>query len=211
MKNNYKVYKHTSPSGKVYIGITKNPTYRRWMNGLGYKKQVVFYRAIEKYGWDNFRHEVLFDNLNEISAKCIEVDLIYYYKHLGISYNITEGGEGHKGYVMSEESKQKAIETKIKNDSFWHGYKSILDKHYDSNLSVKENQRNLQSLGYSISLNTIYTYIKHNGFQTKLSDEEILLLLDSELSLRQNRKVLLDNYNIKLSLNKINRILKIAA
>ncbi|MBQ5475612.1 MAG: hypothetical protein IIT65_13250, partial [Lachnospiraceae bacterium] len=40
------------------------------------------------YGWNNFKHEVLFDNLNEISAKCIEVDLIYYYKQLGISYNI---------------------------------------------------------------------------------------------------------------------------
>ena len=34
----YTVYKHTSPSGKVYIGITcRKPKYR-WNNGKGYKE-----------------------------------------------------------------------------------------------------------------------------------------------------------------------------
>lgn len=33
----YKLYRHTSPSGKVYIGITKTSVYARWMNGRGYR------------------------------------------------------------------------------------------------------------------------------------------------------------------------------
>lgn len=34
----YTVYKHTSPSGKVYIGITcRKPEYR-WNHGKGYKE-----------------------------------------------------------------------------------------------------------------------------------------------------------------------------
>ena len=46
----YTVYKHTSPSGKVYIGITcRKPKYR-WNNGKGYKEkdQRLFYNAIKK-------------------------------------------------------------------------------------------------------------------------------------------------------------------
>lgn len=39
--NNYTVYKHTSPVGKVYIGITKMNPVRRWANGLGYKKRNI--------------------------------------------------------------------------------------------------------------------------------------------------------------------------
>ena len=40
----YYVYKHTSPSGKVYIGITsKHPPERRWANGNGYKKNQPHY------------------------------------------------------------------------------------------------------------------------------------------------------------------------
>lgn len=35
--NNYCVYKHTSPSGKVYIGITNQKPTRRWREGEGYR------------------------------------------------------------------------------------------------------------------------------------------------------------------------------
>ena len=32
-ERNYIVYKHTSPSNKVYIGITKQKPYKRWKYG----------------------------------------------------------------------------------------------------------------------------------------------------------------------------------
>lgn len=106
-ENNYVVYRHTSPSGKVYIGITCTKPEKRWRNGNGYKNCSVFYRAIQKYGWNNIEHQILFSGLNEISAKMIEEDLIYYYKKEGISYNITDGGDGVKGYHHTEERKRK--------------------------------------------------------------------------------------------------------
>ena len=55
------LYRHTSPSGKVYVGITSKPILRRWNNGNGYRTCKNFWRAILKYGWDNIIHEVLFD------------------------------------------------------------------------------------------------------------------------------------------------------
>ena len=74
----YTVYKHTSPSGKVYIGITcRKPEYR-WNHGRGYKEidQPLFYRAIKKYGWDNITHEILYSGLQEKDAKNLEISLI---------------------------------------------------------------------------------------------------------------------------------------
>lgn len=134
----YKVYRHTSPSGKVYIGITKLKLQARWKNGNGYKTSPYFYRAIQKYGWDSFKHEVLFDNLNEISAKCIEVDLIYYYKQLGISYNNTDGGEGNTG-----NHKPKSTEHKLKisiSNQGKHNHIGINNPHF--NKPVSEETRN---------------------------------------------------------------------
>lgn len=103
----YKVYMHKSPSGGVYIGITRQSLKRRWRNGSSYKCCKLFYNAIKKYGWDNIRHTLLFDKLSELDAKMIEIDLIHYYKKIGKSYNITDGGEGSLGVAMSKETKQK--------------------------------------------------------------------------------------------------------
>ena len=61
--NNYKVYKHTNIiNNKVYIGLTKQEPKRRWQNGYGYIDNSYFYNSITKYGWDGFKHEVLYDN-----------------------------------------------------------------------------------------------------------------------------------------------------
>lgn len=109
-ETNYVVYRHTSPSGKVYIGITSRKPEYRWRNGNGYKSSPKFYNAIQKYGWDNFKHEILYSGLNEISAKMIEEDLIYYYKKQNKSYNITDGGDGIKGVSPSEETRKKISE-----------------------------------------------------------------------------------------------------
>ena len=79
--NNIYIYKHTSPSGKVYIGQTCQKPEHRWDNGKGYKSGY-FASAIKKYGWDNFKHEILFKGLDQLNADIIEEDLIFYYKSI---------------------------------------------------------------------------------------------------------------------------------
>lgn len=105
------VYRHVSPSGKVYIGITckKNVTHRWGKNGSQYIKCPYFWKAIQKYGWDNIKHEILFTNLSEKEAKAKEIDLIAFYKSNNpeYGYNLTEGGEGRSGYSCSKESIEK--------------------------------------------------------------------------------------------------------
>lgn len=97
-ENKWRLYKHTTPNGKVYIGITSQTLSQRWRNGKGYKTQV-FYNAIQKYGWDNIIHEILFENLSYEDACHKEEMLINKYKSniKQYGYNISIGGGGTKG------------------------------------------------------------------------------------------------------------------
>lgn len=77
---NYTVYMHKNKiNGKVYIGITKQKPKYRWNDGNGYKNQI-FYRAIEKYNWNNFEHIILYKNLTKEEAEEKEIQLIKKYK-----------------------------------------------------------------------------------------------------------------------------------
>lgn len=101
------VYRHISPSGKVYIGITSQKPKLRWNEGKNYKLCTYFYRAILKYGWDNIKHEIILANISKKHAIYAEKYLIKWYKLHHISYNITDGGEGSSGIVLSEEVRHK--------------------------------------------------------------------------------------------------------
>ena len=108
-KKAYYVYKHTSPSNKIYIGTTCQNPKKRWKNGKGYNNNKYFCRAIQKYGWNNFKHEILFSGLNKEEAKNKEKELIKKYKSNipEFGYNISCGGEGRNGVPLSEEAKKR--------------------------------------------------------------------------------------------------------
>jgi group I intron endonuclease len=106
----YTVYKHTTPSGKVYIGITKQNPKKRWQNGNGYKHNTYFYRAILKYGWENIKHEILYEGLTKERACDLEIQLIDKYDATNPSkgYNTSTGGEcGSLGVHPSKETREK--------------------------------------------------------------------------------------------------------
>lgn len=116
----YIVYMHIFPNNKKYIGITSKTPNGRWEGGSGYDsiKQPVMYNAIQKYGWDNIQHIILFENLSYKEACQKEVELIKLYKTNcrkygnDYGYNMTDGGDGTTGHVVSDETKQKMSKIK---------------------------------------------------------------------------------------------------
>lgn len=110
------VYRHITPSGKSYIGITSKKPEDRWQNGLRYTSGV-FKKAIKKYGWDNIKHEILDTNLTEYEAKCLEEYYIFSYRtYVGFSdcngYNCTLGGDGQVGFKFDESTIKRMSEAK---------------------------------------------------------------------------------------------------
>lgn len=105
--NNYKVYKLTSPSEKVYIGITCQTLKKRFMNGRGYKECPRIHGAIQKYGFESFKKEVVFSDLSKEEAEAKEIELISLYKSTNpeFGYNIDNGGNTTGSH--SEETKKK--------------------------------------------------------------------------------------------------------
>lgn len=137
-ENSYCVYKHTSPSGKVYIGITgKNPE-DRWGNGR-YYRAIPFRNAITKYGWDNISHEILFTGLsrNEANEKEIELIALYDSTNPKRGYNVTRGGncrflgENHPlyGKKRSPETIAKVV-AKIKGRPWTENQRRASEKYY---------------------------------------------------------------------------------
>ena len=76
------VYKFTFPNGSVYIGETSMEPEDRWLDGWGYKAIPQVFASILKYGWDNVKKEILYDNLSDASAKRLELKTINEYSEM---------------------------------------------------------------------------------------------------------------------------------
>lgn len=107
MNTNYTIYCHRNKiNNKAYIGQTCQKLERRWRDGEGYAHCSYFYRAIKKYGWDNFEHFIIFDNLTQEKANKIEQKLILLFNTTDpdFGYNLELGGNNK---CHSEETKEK--------------------------------------------------------------------------------------------------------
>lgn len=100
------IYKYTSPSGKCYIGQTCKSTQAQRAGGMGfgYKNCTVFWRAIQKYGWDNFEYEVLekVDTSEMANQREKYYIQLYQSNNPQFGYNIYEGGESSGNYEYIE-------------------------------------------------------------------------------------------------------------
>lgn len=117
------IYKHLNLiNNKVYIGQTcQEPPTKRWYPS-NYKNNKYFYNAIQKYGWENFSHEIIEDNLTCDEANNKEAYWIKYYNSTNrdFGYNIRPGGNNS---LLSEETKKKMSQNhrdvKGKNNYFY--------------------------------------------------------------------------------------------
>ena len=65
------IYKHTNTiNNKIYIGQTKNTISQRWFEHIKFSKNkkinFKFYKAIRKYGYNCWTHEIIAEYDDEI-------------------------------------------------------------------------------------------------------------------------------------------------
>lgn len=147
----YTVYEHVFPNGKRYIGITCQDVRKRWQNGNGYKTQYFMNLAIEKYGWENIKHNILETQLTKWEAKNKEKYYISKYKtdKLSCGYNRTPGGDFHtcksiicdgiKFDSLNNFCKQEGLSVKTVGD--WLNGRTPMDLSYFNRGLRYENQK----------------------------------------------------------------------
>ena len=101
MGNNYSVYQHVTPDGMYYFGQTQNVE-KRWSNNGYHYKRTSLQPYIEKYGWNNIQHIVLFRDQTKEDALWIEDFLIETAQEDGVCIN-----QRRSGYVSKEEGYQQ--------------------------------------------------------------------------------------------------------
>jgi group I intron endonuclease len=98
---------------KQYVGITTQPLRYRWQRHYSNAKTggaQALARAIRKYGKEAFTVEMLaeapdWDAL--LVMECAAIETYNTFAPTGHGYNLTRGGEGALGRILSEESRQK--------------------------------------------------------------------------------------------------------
>lgn len=169
MDKNYCVYCHTNKiNGKKYIGITCQKPNKRWgIDGKKYHDSPKFWNAIQKYGWNNFNHEILFTHLSKDEACKKEIELIKLYNtnNRNFGYNISLGGDCP---LITDETKEKIRQSKL--------------GHYTSNdtkkkMSLAKIGSNHPSARKIICINTksIYDTAIQAKNETGINDGNILL------------------------------------
>lgn len=111
---------HNISSNKIYVGKSHAPQ-TRWLKHLKVSKhkrnieKFYIHRAISKHGIANFTFTIIQSFKNESDSLNAEKYWIKYFKsnNKNFGYNLTEGGEGCSGRVMSESTKQKIREKAI--------------------------------------------------------------------------------------------------
>jgi hypothetical protein len=108
----YCVYIHKNKiNGKIYVGQTsKSPNARFGLNGQQYcyNEETKFAKAIKKYGFNNFDHIIIKENLTKNEANLLESQLITKYDSFKNGYNMTLGGDG--GGFINHHHKKVSIE-----------------------------------------------------------------------------------------------------
>ena len=122
----YIIYQHLNRlNNKCYIGQTCQfkVMYRWGYNGNHYNKQPKFFRAIQKYGWDNFEHIILKDKIyDKEQANYWEIYFIYKYDSIKNGYNVDLGGNNYIGTMSC-----KSIVMLDTKGSILNYFKSITD------------------------------------------------------------------------------------
>ena len=110
----YTIYKSVnSKTNQVYIGFdSKWPNRQKVHKSASKNGNSKFYNAIRKYGWESFDWEVIYQSKDrEHTLNVMESYFIEQYDSFNIGYNLTLGGDGTFGVVLSENAKQKISNT----------------------------------------------------------------------------------------------------
>jgi group I intron endonuclease len=120
------IYKITSPSGKVYIGQSRNIDQRFTHYGrLHCKGQFALYNSFLKHGVENHLKEIIYELPDDIEQDVLDrYEQLYItaFKECGITLlNLREGGRGGKHGQSTKDKIRQSLKGNIINENQLNG------------------------------------------------------------------------------------------
>ena len=150
--SNLIVYKAISPSKNIYIGITSKSLNERIYYHNNYSKNNKksnrhFSNAINKYGIENIKFEIIDYAISWEELCELEKYWIGYYDSYNNGYNMTLGGEGSLGYKYNDKMMENYLKYRNEHPEFNKNI-SIKLKEYFSKESNRLKQSNKRKMYY---------------------------------------------------------------
>lgn len=179
------VYRFISPSSRSYIGIAKD--FHNRLNthrgSIRYGKKTAFYDACRKYGLENFKVEILTEDIHHReNLKTLEIEYIDVYNSYNDSYNMTLGGDGVQlfgkdngmyGRTHTDEVKKKLSQlATARNKGHTHNKGRI--SVYDSNGKRFKVASNDSRLGTELKPKELVKYTKKSQEELEESYERMV-------------------------------------
>lgn len=159
------IYAHINKqNNKVYIGQTIqniNTRFGNDGNNYNYNRNNLFYNAIQKYGWNNFEHKIIYIIESEskddllLALNSLEEQEILKYNSCNreCGYNVESGG---KNTSKSDTTKQKisnslkgkkhSEETKQKISNSLNGFKSSEEAKQKIKTALNNNKKEIENI-----------------------------------------------------------------
>lgn len=132
----YIVYRHTTPNGKVYYGVTSNIKSRWYPSNY---KHTSLQPYIDMYGWKNINHEILYSGLNRDEALKIEDELIVNGWNNDTCINYLRSGHRTQTDEFKEEQKaQNKARSKVHYETHKEKYKAYREAHKEAHKAYLE-------------------------------------------------------------------------
>ena len=163
------IYKITNQiNGKIYIGKHSTDNLDDGYMGSG----ILIRKAEKKYGKENFTKDYLAFCDTEEKLNWFEKFYIKKFNAREVGYNLTDGGDGHLGFIMTEETKQKLSEAK-KGKTFSEETKQkISDAKKGKTLSEEHKQKISEAIKKQLVEKWVPFKGKHHSLESrqKISD-----------------------------------------
>ena len=137
MDKKYVVYQHVTPDNMYYFGQTQNVE-RRWSNNGAEYKRTALQPYIEKYGWENIQHIVLFRDQTRENALFIENFLIETAREDGVCINKQRSGliskeEGYQKNQSKQYYEQNKQQIREQHKQYYEENKDKFKEYYEQN------------------------------------------------------------------------------